>query len=342
MGAFAGYLMPLFYPLGMLGEHLHTREKAGLFDISHMVHVEVTGEKAGAMIERLCPYPARDQAIGSCRYTFFLNKHAGVIDDLIITRLDPDRYLIVANAACAAKDIALLNSLRSKYKVSVEIRECAFIALQGPLAGQVLMDVGFDTSDLTFMHAREPKKDWFVSRTGYTGEDGFEIALPVGKAAAFIGKLVAHQCVELIGLAARDTLRMEAGLSLYGQDLTDDITPHEADLLWAIPKSCRDGGSFIGAAALSDLLASGRKRKRVGFVPKAKSPVRTGADLLTGDGILIGQVTSGGFSPSLNHPIALGLIAAEADQAPIFAKVRGQSVEMTPTSLPFVPHRYKR
>ena len=342
MGEFAGYDMPLFYPLGVMKEHLHTRNSAGLFDISHMVHMEVTGSEASQLIERACPYDASNQPIGQARYTFFLNENAGVIDDLIITRLESTRYLIVSNAGCADKDIAHINGLAENFNATVEVIPRGFLALQGPKAESVLDRLGYAVRDLAFMTAIEPKAGWFLSRTGYTGEDGFEIAMPVEETEAFAQKLLESADVELIGLGARDSLRLEAGLSLYGQDLDDSVTPHEAGLLWAIPKPLRQGGAFIGADALAEKIEAGRLRKRVGLRPTGKMPVRAGAKLINENGEDIGKVTSGGFGPSFEGPVALGLIDMKAADQPIFAEVRGKQIPMEVHSLPFVPHNYKR
>ena len=340
MGAFAGFDMPLFYPLGVMKEHTHTREKAGLFDISHMVHVSVSGNDVGRLVENLCPYHASKQDVGQGRYTFMLNEDAGIIDDLIVTRLAEDRYLIVANAGCAEKDVAHIKNVASNWQVTVEVLPRGFVALQGPSAESVLAD-HFDVADMAFMTAMEPKEGWFVSRSGYTGEDGFEIAMPVEDCVDFASKLVVDERVEWIGLGARDSLRLEAGLPLYGQDLAEDITPHEAGLLWAIPKDLRDGGSFIGSDNLAEKIAEGRKRMRVGLLPEGR-PVRGEAVLVDEAGNHIGVVTSGGFGPSLGGPMTLGLVAVDAADDPIFADMRGKKIPMKRVKPPFVPHNYKR
>ncbi len=342
MGEFAGYSMPLFYPLGVMKEHLHTRSAAGLFDISHMVHVEITGPQSAQLIERACPYDAANQPIGQARYTFFLNENAGVIDDLIITRLDDERYLIVANAGCAEKDVAHISALAKEFDARALVLPRGFVALQGPKAEAVLAAEGFDVAEIGFMSGIEPKQGWFLSRTGYTGEDGFEIAMPVDEVMDFAKALLAHDEVEMIGLGARDSLRLEAGLSLYGQDLNEDVTPHEAALLWAIPKPLREGGPYIGAAALAKKIAGGRARKRVGLKPVGGRPVRAGAELVNDVGESVGMVTSGGFGPSFNGPVALGLINVEAADTPLFADVRGKKIAMEIHRLPFIPHTYKR
>lgn len=341
MGGFAGFDMPLFYPLGVMKEHEHTRNSAGLFDISHMVHMEIRGGEAAKMIERLCPYVASEQEVSKAQYTFFLNENAGIIDDLIVTRLSADRYLIVSNAGCAEKDIAHVQEVASGFDADVEVLRRGFVALQGPLADAVLTEFGFDVASLPFMTGREEANGWFISRSGYTGEDGFEIAMPEGECETFVRKLIADDRVELIGLGARDSLRLEAGLSLYGQDLDEDTTPHEAGLIWAIPKPLREGGNYIGAKSFSEKFKAGRQRMRVGLLPNGR-PVRGGVTLENASGEVIGQVTSGGFGPTLNGPMALGLVAVSDADEPVFADMRGKKIEMKRTKLPFVAHNYKR
>lgn len=340
-GPFAGYDMPLSFPAGIMTEHKHTREQAGLFDISHMVHVELSGPQAVALVERLCPYPADEQPIGGARYTFFLNETGGIIDDLIVTRLAKDRFRVVCNAGCAQKDIAHIRQQAGDFECKVDILDCAFLALQGPAAETILKDMGLDFSALSFRQATEPKSEWFASRTGYTGEDGFELAMPTGEVEDFTCKLVADKRVLPIGLAARDSLRLEAGLSLYGQDLAEDISPMEAGLAWAIPKSHREGGGFVGADAIAAKFAKGRARKRIGLKPQGGTPVRAHAPVSDASGQQVGEVTSGGFGPTAGHPVALALIKADA-AAPFTAEVRGKQVPLEEVKLPFVPHRYKR
>ncbi|MGI9354032.1 MAG: glycine cleavage system aminomethyltransferase GcvT [Rhizobiaceae bacterium] len=341
MGEFAGYDMPLFYSAGVMKEHLHTRAHAGLFDISHMVHVVVSGGEAAGLIGRLCPYRAGEQPVGKAQYTFFLNEQAGIKDDLIVTRLGEYRWLIVANAGCADKDIAHIENAAADFDVTVEVLPRAFLALQGPEAEAVLVAQGFDVADMAFMTGTEPKDSWFLSRTGYTGEDGFEIGLPEDGAVEFANKLTADERVEWIGLGARDSLRLEAGLPLYGQDLAEDITPHEAGLLWAIPKDLREGGPFIGAGALATKIAEGRNRMRVALLPDGR-PVRGGTELCCSQGTPAGTVTSGGYGPTVGGPIALGLIDTVTKDAPIFADLRGKLILMNRAKAPFVQHSYKR
>ena len=340
VGAFAGYDMPLFYPLGVMKEHEHTRSAAGLFDISHMVLVSLSGAEAAALVARLCPYHADQQVIGQARYTFMLNENGGIIDDLIVTRLGDERYLIVANAGCAEKDVTHIRGEAANFDVSIDILPQAFLALQGPEAEAVLVD-HFGVANMDFMTAQEPAEGWFFSRTGYTGEDGFEIAMPEADGVAFADKLVADERVEWIGLGARDSLRLEAGLPLYGQDLSEDITPHEAGLIWAVPKDLREAGGYVGAAALAEKIAAGRSRMRVGLLPEGR-PVRGGTDLVDEAGTNIGTVTSGGFGPSLKCPMAMALVSVDAADAPIFADMRGKQIPMKRVKPPFVAHNYKR
>lgn len=342
MGGFAEYSLPLFYPLGVMKEHVHTRTQAGLFDISHMVHVTVEGEEAARLISRLCPIDADDMRLGQARYTFFLNENAGVIDDLIVTRLGMKSYLIVCNAGRRAVDLAHIAKVSQTFDVATALLSRAFLALQGPAAQAVLNDLGFKVSGMAFMTSRTFDDDIFIARSGYTGEDGFEIALPNGDAAAFARKLVSDERVEMIGLGARDSLRLEAGLSLYGQDITEDVTPHEASLLWAIPKSLREGGRYIGANVMAQKIATGRTRRRVGLRAVGPVPVRAGALLENAKGEMIGKVTSGGYGPTIGGAIALALVELEAIDHEIFADVRGKKIEMAVAKLPFVPHNYKK
>src|SRR5690606_19491168 len=246
-GPFAGWKMPLTYPAGVMKEHLHTRESAGLFDISHMQLFAVEGADAAAVLSRACPLDAASIGLGKSKYTVLLNEQAGIIDDLIVTQLSPERFMIVANAGNAAKDEAHLRTLAKDFSVELEALPRVLLALQGPAAESVLTKAGLDLSALTFMTASEPKANWFATRSGYTGEDGFEIALPLSEAEAFARKLLEDERVMWIGLAARDSLRLEAGLCLHGQDIDETTDPASAGILWAIPKSVRENGDFAGA-----------------------------------------------------------------------------------------------
>lgn len=343
-GLFAGWRMPLTYPAGVMKEHLHTREQAGLFDISHMQLFEVEGIDAAAFLSRACPLDAASVGLAKSKYTLLLNEQAGIIDDLIITQLSPTRFMIVANAGNAAKDKVHLDALTDGFSVEVKPLKRVLLALQGPEAEAVLLKAGLDLSGLTFMTATEPLPHWFVTRSGYTGEDGFEIALPVDEAEAFANKLLADDRVEWVGLAARDSLRLEAGLCLHGQDLDATIDPATAGISWAIPKTVREHGDFIGAEALRAILRRGAIQKRVGLTPEGRLPVRAGAPILDGDGTIVGRITSGGFGPSVGHPVAMGYVAAELAKpdTTLFTDVRGNRLKLQITPLPFTPHRYRK
>ena len=343
-GAFAGWNMPITYPLGVLKEHLHTRDSAGLFDISHMKLILVTGTDAARMLSRACPLDPESLAETQSKYTFFLNDRAGILDDLIVTRLGGTRFVVVANAGNAATDIAHLEGVAADFDCVVEPLDRVFLALQGPAAERAIVQAGLDLSHLTFMHGIEPRPGWFASRSGYTGEDGFEIAIPLEEAMAFAERLLADDDVEWVGLAARDSLRLEAGLCLHGNDITVDTNPAEAGLLWAIAKPLRESGTFIGADALRKIVAAGPTRKRVGLKPEGRQPVRTGAELFDTDGNAIGSVTSGGFGPSAGYPVAMGYVAASLAQpgTTVFAEVRGNRLPLTIHPLPFTQHRYRK
>ncbi|WP_159586411.1 glycine cleavage system aminomethyltransferase GcvT [Chelativorans xinjiangense] len=343
-GAFAGWHMPLTYPTGVMKEHLHTREKAGLFDISHMQLFTVEGAEAAAFLSRACPLDAAGLGEGKSKYTVLLNERAGIIDDLIVTRLGAERFMVVANAGNAAKDEARLISVADGFAVTVTPLERVFLALQGPEAEGVLIGAGLDLSDLTFMTAAEPRQDWFATRSGYTGEDGFEIALPLGEAQAFAEKILADERAQWIGLAARDSLRLEAGLCLHGQDIDETTDPASAAILWAIPKRLREEGGFIGADALRRIIAEGAKERRVGLKPEGRQPVRSGVRLMNEEGKTVGRVTSGGFGPSAGHPVAMGYVTTALTDAgtPLLAEVRGNRVPVHVHSLPFTPHRYRK
>lgn len=343
-GAFAGWRMPLTYPAGVMKEHLHTRSKAGLFDISHMQLFAVEGAEAAAFLSRACPLEAGELGEGKSKYTVLLNEHAGIIDDLIVTRLAPQRFMIVANAGNAARDEAHLRAIAADFDVTLSPLERVFLALQGPEAESVLAGLGLDLGALTFMTAMEPREGWFAARSGYTGEDGFEIALPVAEARDFAARILADDRVEWIGLAARDSLRLEAGLCLHGQDIDEKTDPASAAILWAVPKHLREKGEFLGAEALRRILAHGTKEKRVGLKPEGRQPVRAGAVLTDENGAPAGRVTSGGFGPSVGHPVAMGYVMKSHAEpgTRLFAEVRGNRVPLHIHPLPFTPHRYRK
>jgi aminomethyltransferase len=343
-GAFAGWSMPLTYPAGVMKEHLHTREHAGLFDISHMKLFEVSGPGAAALLNRACPFDAGALDISQSKYTFFLNEAAGIIDDLIMTRLGDERFMVVANAGNAEVDEKHLRTLAGDFDAKVDALDCVFLAIQGPEAWAALSRAGIETGSLLFMHGIEPRENWFMSRSGYTGEDGFEIGLPEADARNLVARLLEDERVLWVGLAARDSLRLEAGLCLHGQDINPEIDPATAGLMWAIPKDIRAAGSFIGADALRAMVERGAPQKRVGLKPEGRQPVRAGAALFDADGNPAGHVTSGGFGPSAAHPVAMGYVQAALAKpgAKLFADVRGTKIPVELSPLPFTPHRYRK
>ncbi len=343
-GAFAGWSMPLTYPAGVMKEHLHTREQAGLFDISHMKLFEVSGPDAAALLSKACPLDAAGLEVSQSKLTFFLNDAAGILDDLIVTRLGADRFMVVANAGNAASDEAHLRDLARDFDCTVDPLDRVFLAIQGPEAWAALSRAGIETGSLTFMHGIEPRKNWFMTRSGYTGEDGFEIGLPEAEARALVEKLLADERVMWIGLAARDSLRLEAGLCLHGQDITPETDPASAALMWAIPKELRATGAFVGAEALREIVARGPAEKRVGLKPEGRQPVRAGAQLFDEAGKPAGRITSGGFGPSAGHPVAMGYVPADTAKPGkrLFADVRGTKIAVDIHPLPFTQHRFRK
>ena len=343
-GTFAGWSMPLSYPLGVMKEHQFTREHAGLFDISHMKMILVEGPGAAAALSSACPIDADAIAHGHCKYTFLLDDAAGILDDLIVTRLKSTRYIVVANAGNADADVAHLTALAVGHECVVIPLDRVFLAVQGPEAESVLRTVGLDTEILGFMNAHETKDGWFVSRSGYTGEDGFEIGLPADAGRKLVETLLQDERVAWIGLAARDSLRLEAGLCLHGQDITDQTDPVAAGLIWAVPKTLRSGGTYLGADSLHKHVALGASEHRVGLKPAGRQPVRGGAMLFDESGREVGRVTSGGFGPSVGFPVAMGYVAARLAQPEtlLFADVRGTKVPVAVAKLPFFPHRSRK
>jgi aminomethyltransferase len=345
---FAGYDMPIQYRDGILAEHAHTRAKAGLFDVSHMGQAWLDAPDHATLaraLEALCPADVASLAPGRQRYTQWLNDSGGVIDDLMFSRPEgaDGRLSLVVNAARKDIDYAFLRE-RLPAGVTLTPRpERALLALQGPLAAQVLARVAPGFEALPFMgvkagHGLE------VSRSGYTGEDGYEISVAAETAEAFARKLLAEPEVALIGLGARDTLRLEAGLCLYGHELTEETDPIEAALAWSIPKRRRAEGGFPGAARIQAALRDGPKRRRVGLRLEGRAPARDGAEIATPSGETVGVVTSGGFGPSVGAPIAMGYVAS-AHAAPgteLALSVRGKALAARVVALPFHPHSYFR
>jgi aminomethyltransferase len=357
MVPFAGYDMPVQYATGVLREHLHTRKAAGLFDVSHMGQIALRPksgklEHAALALERLVPQDIVAIAPGRQRYAQFTNAAGGILDDLMVANFG-DHLFLVVNAACKAEDEAHLRDGLSDVCMIEPLPERALIALQGPRAEAALAKLCADAAAMRFMDSgprRVDGIDCFVSRSGYTGEDGFEISVPAERAEALAAKLLADGDVLPIGLGARDSLRLEAGLCLYGHDLTTNTTPVEGALEWSIQKSRRHGGAraggFAGADEILSQLDKGASRRRVGLRPEGRAPVREGAALFADETAseTIGTVTSGGFGPSLNAPVAMGYLPSShaATGTVVFAEVRGQRLPLKVAAMPFVPNTYKR
>jgi len=346
MVPFAGYAMPVQYPLGVKGEHLHTRAKAGLFDVSHMGQVRLTGENRVAELEKLVPGDIAILKPGRTRYSAFTQDDGTILDDLMITNAGDSLFLVI-NAACKDDDIVHMRANLGDGVSLEEIDDRALLALQGPDAAKVLARFAPAVADLKFMSFAEidiAGSPCFVTRSGYTGEDGFEISVPNADAEALARKLLAEEEVEAIGLGARDSLRLEAGLCLYGNDIDTTTTPVEGDLNWIINKRRRAEGGFKGADVILDQLENGADRKRVGIKPEGKAPAREHTQILNSDGEEIGEITSGGFGPTVDGPIAMGYVAIEFSEpgTKIDLMVRGKARPAEVVDLPFAPHRYFR
>jgi len=348
MVPFAGYDMPVQYTAGILREHLHTRAQAGLFDVSHMGQARLTGRDIAAALEALVPSDVQALPSAQQRYTVLLNERGGVIDDLMVARQGDDFFLVV-NAACKRKDF---DHLRASLPSSITLEELpdrALLALQGPQAIDVLAAIEPAVSRMRFMDFAEMRIAGFsvrLTRSGYTGEDGFEISLRAADAPAFAEKLLSDERTMWIGLGARDSLRLEAGLCLYGHELTDAITPVEAGIAWVVTKTRRTGGEraggYPGAAVIDKQLAGGAARRKVALLVDGKAPVREGADIVNATGDRVGQVCSGGYSPTLLRPIAIAFVGSAHVNDALAAVVRGKPLPVTQTTLPFAPHRYFR
>lgn len=340
MGEFAGYDMPLYYRDGVLKEHEWTRSHAGLFDVSHMGQIMISGPGACQFLEKVTPGAYGTIPEGRAKYSVLANAQGGIIDDLIITRLGADRYFAVVNAGCKDKDIPWLQSHLDE-NVTMEVwTDRALIALQGPEAESALREVvGFDAAEMPYMWAVE-QDGLLISRLGYTGEDGFEISIPQDQAAAIWDGLVAHSSVKPVGLAARDSLRLEMGYPLYGHDIDDTTSPVEAGLGWVIAK---DHDGFIGAERILQERQNGAARQRVGIRLLDKGIAREGAELRDENDARIGILTSGGFSPTLKTAIGQGYVdsaRAEPGQK-IFVHVRGNNIAAEIVPMPFIPAKTK-
>ncbi|MCP3388547.1 glycine cleavage system aminomethyltransferase GcvT [Bradyrhizobium sp. CCGB12] len=356
MVPFAGYDMPVQYPTGVLKEHLHTRSQAGLFDVSHMGQLALRPksgkvEDAARALERLVLQDIVAIAEGRQRYAQFTNADGGILDDLMVANFG-DHLFLVVNAACKEADEAHLRAHLSADCVIEQLADRALIALQGPKAESALAKLCAEAPSMKFMDAGPHEVagiKCFVSRSGYTGEDGFEISVPAGDAERLARMLLENPDVMPIGLGARDSLRLEAGLCLYGHDIDTETTPVEAALEWSVQKSRRSGGAraggFPGAEKILAHFDNGASRRRVGLLAQGRAPVREGALLFADSaGEPIGKVTSGGFGPSLNAPVAMGYVptSQSALGTSLFAEVRGQRLPLTIAAMPFVKNTYKR
>jgi aminomethyltransferase len=354
MVGFAGYDMPVSYPAGILAEHRHCRTAAALFDVSHMGQVRLVGDDAAAALESLVPVDVVGLRPDQQRYGFFTNAAGGILDDLMITRREvagAADLMVIVNAACKQADLRHLVTHAGHRCAVQHLPDQALLALQGPEAVTALARLSPDVVRLAFMTGAAVVLDGvpcYVTRSGYTGEDGFEISVPADRAERLARALLAQPEVKPAGLGARDTLRLEAGLCLYGHDINETTTPIEAGLAWAIQKVRRDGGErhgrYPGAAAIDAQLAGGAARKRVGLVGLERVPVREGATIVDATGHKIGRVTSGTLAPTVDKPIAMAYLAANhaLPNHEVYAEVRGKRQPMRVTAMPFAPHRYKR
>ncbi|MBI3453528.1 MAG: glycine cleavage system aminomethyltransferase GcvT [Rhodospirillales bacterium] len=343
---FAGYEMPVQYPAGIIAEHQHARAAAGLFDVSHMGQVRLDGPAAARALETLVPGDIEGLPQGHTRYTLFTNEAGGILDDLMVTN-NGDHLFLVVNAACKAADIAHLKAgIGARIKVT-ELADRALLALQGPQAAAVVARLAPETARMKFMtfgRVRLGGIECWLTRSGYTGEDGFEISVPAASAERLARLLLAEAEVKPVGLGARDSLRLEAGLCLYGHDIDTTTTPVEANLNWAIGKRRRAGGGFPGATKILNQLTEGAPRLRVGILPEGRAPAREHTQVTDAAGKPVGEITSGGYGPTVGGPVAMGYVAraAAAEGATVNLVVRGVPRPARIAKLPFVPHRYHR
>ncbi len=353
MVPFAGYEMPVQFRDGIMAEHAHARTAAGLFDVSHMGQAVIVArdhETVASTLERLMPADLLGLAPGRIRYTQLTNPHGGIIDDLMVSRPSnparAGRLVLVVNASRKEVDYAWLEQhLPADVKLS-RSEDRSLLALQGPKAEAVLSRYCVQASALTFMAsapARFADVDIHLARSGYTGEDGYELSVPTSHVLAVYDRLLDNPDVKPIGLGARDSLRLEAGLCLYGHDIDETTSPVEADLVWSIGKRRRTEGGYMGEARILEELRNGPTRRRVGLLPEGRAPAREGT-LIMAQGRTVGRVTSGGFAPTLGRPIAMGYVERQfsARGSRIDLIVRDRSLPAEIVNLPFVPHRYKR
>ena len=354
MVPFAGYSMPVQYPAGVMKEHLHTRENAGVFDVSHMGQVVVSGPNWDAValgFETLVPQDVLGLKPGRQRYGFFTNDAGGIEDDLMFARRGDDLFVVV-NAACKTQDVARMKAALEPDLTVTELADRALVAVQGPKAEAVLAGVGLDASAMKFMDFVDMTaqgQQLHISRSGYTGEDGFEISVPADGADGFVRAILDQADAEPIGLGARDSLRLEAGLCLYGHDIDATTSPIEAALIWAIQKARRPGGvragGFPGETTVFDHLENKTIRKRIGLRPDGRAPMREGVELFADEAgeQPIGIITSGGFGPTVGAPVAMGYVNSDIGEGSVvYGSVRNKMLPATITALPFVPANFKR
>ena len=351
MVPFAGYEMPVSYPLGIKKEHNHTRERAGLFDVSHMGQIRLSGEHAMSALESLVPVDIIDLPLMRTRYALFTTENGGVLDDLMVTNLGDNDLFLVVNAACKEADY---DHLKNHLGASCEIEfydDLALLALQGPKAAMVLSEFVPSVKEMTFMTAKQTMLndiDCFITRSGYTGEDGYEISVSAKDAESLASSLLSSEEVEWVGLGARDSLRLEAGLSLYGHELDISHSPVESSLNWALSKARRLGGeregNYLGSKVIMNQIENGSDTKVVGLIPEGRMPVRDGAIIQDENGNQVGYVTSGGFGPTLNKPISIARLETKFtnSHSKIFALVREKKIAVEIVKLPFVKHNYYR
>ena len=357
MVEFAGYAMPVQYDMtgdlaarcrgGVLAEHLHTRAHAGLFDVSHMGQAILAGSNVVTALERLVPGDIAGLKPNRQRYTLLTNEAGGIIDDLMVARLDEDRLFLVVNASRKDVDFSHIAANLPDHLTLTQWEDRALLALQGPEAASVMARLSPDAAALPFMGVAAVSLggiDCLVSRSGYTGEDGFEISVPAEHAEALADALIAHPEVVPIGLGARDSLRLEAGLCLYGNDIDELTSPIEAGLTWVIGKRRKTDWDFPGGLLMRDQLDNGVTRRRVGIRPDGRAPARAQTTIVADDGTEAGTITSGGFGPSVNGPIAMGYVRRDlaADGTRLNLIVRGKTIPATVVPMPFTPHRYSR
>jgi len=346
MVPFAGYSMPVQYPAGVLAEHLHTRTGASVFDVSHMGQVHIRGARAAELLETLVPGEIQGLGLGKTRYSVFTNDQGGILDDLMISKLAEDHLFLVINAACKHADFAHLKAhLDGKVDELTLVEDRSLVALQGPGAAAAMAALAPEAVAMTFMTIREISIDGILclaTRSGYTGEDGWELSVANAEAERLVRTLLAQPGILPAGLGARDSLRLEAGLCLYGSDIDTATTPVEANITWIMNKRRKAEGGFPGAAIIQKQLAENAPRLRVGIQPVGRAPARAHTEITDEAGNRLGEICSGGFGPSAERPVAMGYVPAAfaAVGTKLKLVVRGKALDAHVCALPFVPHRY--